>query len=121
MSKILFDKNGDLYRATSYEKVTEDELKQEITEAKERAEEVEAAVNFSNDLQHATAPSKTPQAETPAAPVAETPAPTPAPEVPTAEVATQPEPTTPPAEPQAETPTPVDPATAPAPAPIVLN
>lgn len=126
MSKILFDKNGDLYRVTAYEKLNQEDVDREIAESKERAEELKEAVDFSNKLQTP----ETTQAETPA-PAAETPAPVNIPvndtTVATPEgVQTQPEAPAAPAveEPKAEEQAQADPATAPAPvgpAPIVLS
>lgn len=72
MSKILFDKNGDLYRVTAYEKLNQEDVDREIAESKAQTEDLQDAIEFSNKLQ-------TPEAApvVAPAPVAEAPAPAP--------------------------------------------
>jgi len=128
MSKILFDKNGDLYRVTAYEKLNQEDIDREIAESKAQTEDLQGAIEFSNKLQTP----ETTQNETPA-PAPEAPAPAPV-QIPVNDttvatpegVQTQPETPAAPAveEPKAEEQAQADPATAPAPvgpAPIVLS
>lgn len=119
-AKILFDINGDAYRATEFHILSEDELNNELNEAKAEAAKIEQAIAYSNQLQAGT-----PAPAEPTTPVVETPAP--APEVPAEPIVAIPET---PATPEVPAPTPeaqpeqpaYDPATAPAPvAPIVLS
>lgn len=112
MSKLLFDINGDLYRATAYEVVSEEDLERELAEAQSEMDRVNEAKAFSNRLQAAVGNDSAP------APAQEAPQPVPAPEVPAAPVVPEQ-----PAAPAEAQPAPaIDPATAPAPvAPIVLD
>ena len=109
MSKILFDENGDLYRATSFERLTQDDLERELAEANDRVKQVKEAIDFSNKLQE---------------PVVETPV-EPAPESPMVAAAAEAVQTEAPVVPEVTDSTAVDPAVAPAPAPapapIVLS
>lgn len=119
-AKILFDINGDAYRATEFQVLSEDELNRELNEAKAEAEKLEQAIAYSNKLQGNEQPVPTPTEDVSLS----------TPEVPAEPIVNVPEvPTTPeaPAEnlvpaPAPEVPAVSDPATAPAPvAPIVLN
>lgn len=121
-AKILFDISGDAYRATEFHILSEDELNNELNDAKAEAAKLEQAIAYSNKLQGSEQP----------APAVE-PTPAPAPEVPAEPIVAIPEtPATPevPAENSVPAPAPeaqpeqpvIDPATAPAPvAPIVLS
>ena len=116
MSKLLFDINGDLYRATAYELVSEEDLERELAEAQSEMDRVNEAKAFSNRLQAAVGDGSAP------APAPEAPQPAPAPEVPAAPMVPE-QPAAPAEQPSQEVPQQaIDPATAPAPvAPIVLN
>lgn len=122
-AKILFDINGDAYRATEFEVLSEDELNRELAEAKAEATKLEDAIAYSNKLQGGiTTPvadtpapeNETPVVDEPTTPVAqEAPVQPEAPSVPDATVSPFPV-----SQDQVAT----DPATAPAPvAPIVLS
>lgn len=76
-SKLLFDINGDLYRATAFEKLNEEDLNRELAEAQEEVSSVQEAIDFSNKLQNpvATPEAPAPAVEEPTTPVVETPAP----------------------------------------------
>lgn len=105
--KILFDINGDVYRATEFHLLSEDTLNGELAEAKKQADKIEEAIAYSNKLQSSAT---VPQGEEVTPPAPE-PTLTPTPEVPS----------TPEVQPEQPVQS-FDPATAPAPvAPIVLS
>jgi len=110
MSKILFDENGDIYRATSFQQLSQEDLERELVEAETSVKEVRESIEFSNRLQAKTEEVATPVVE--AAPVVEAPAPV-EPEAPVVPTVVE--------EAQPEVAAPIDPATAAAPAPIVLS
>ena len=116
MSKILFDAEGKVYRATDYYEVTDEDLNRELEKAQGEVNEL-TKVLHRNDTSAPVEAANQVTPESPATPEVPT-EPTPAvaqPEVPAA-VTPAPE-----AQPTTETPV-IDPATAPAPvAPIVLN
>lgn len=112
-AKILFDINGDAYRATEFHQLSEDELNQELADAQNEANKLQEAIAYSNKIQ---AGATAPQGEEVATPAPE-PTPAPQPEVP----ATPEVPSTPEVQPEQPA-APIDPATAPAPVqPIVLQ
>ena len=118
-AKILFDINGDAYRATEFQVLSEEELNAELNDAKAEAEKLEQAIAYSNKLQGgekpapAVEPTPAPAPETPAEPIVAIPEAPATPEAPAENLVPAPTP---------EVPAVSDPATAPAPvAPIVLN
>lgn len=116
MSKILFDKNGKIYRVNHYEELSEDDLKGDLAEAQLKVSDVQEAIAFADKIQGvAEAPAAPASTDAPAA--AEQPAPTPetpqVPEVPAVDAPAAP------AE-QAQQDAPAADQAAPAPAPIIL-
>ena len=112
MGKILFDENGDIYRATSFERLSQEDLERELGETQEKMKDIQESIDFSNKLQQKVSETAAPEQVSEPTPVV---VPSPEPQAEATEgVASE--------APKADEPAaPIDPATAPAPAPIVLE